>query len=83
MRTSANLSVSSPSVSAPSIPVPGHGNSLAAIAAAVVRVLHAGEVVRQAVGRRRKRSSWSDDLPWDVGMDRLAEQAFPTWIPRG
>jgi len=83
MRTSANLSISSPSISAPSIPAPGHVSFLTAIAAALLRVIQVGETVRRVVRGRRKSHAWRQDLPWDVGMDRLAEQAFPTWIPRG
>jgi hypothetical protein len=44
--------------------------------------LEAAENVRQAVHNRRKRRAWRDDLPWDVGMDHLAEQALPSWIQR-
>lgn len=83
MHTSANLSVSSPSVPVPSIPANRGFILRAAIAAILTHVAQAGAAVRRAAVGRRRRSSWSKDLPWDVGMDRLAEQAFPSWIPRG
>jgi hypothetical protein len=39
--------------------------------------------VRKAMFARRSTMSIRKDLAWDVGMDRLAEQASPPWVPRG
>ena len=83
MRTSVNLSISSPSVTAPSIPAPRSGILRVAIATAVLHVVQAGEAIRRRVSGHRRPGAWRRDLPCGVGMDRLAEQAFPTWIPRG
>jgi hypothetical protein len=43
----------------------------------------AAEGVRQVVRSRRKRRAWREDLPWNVGLDHLAEQAYPPFVPRG
>ena len=34
-------------------------------------------------GHRAGVGAVRQDLPWDVGLDHLAEQAHPTWVPRG
>lgn len=39
--------------------------------------------IRNAVFPPRPHRSRRHELPWDFGMDYLAEQASPPWIPRG
>jgi hypothetical protein len=89
MRTSADLLLASPSIPAT------HRRTLKRLMIAVLDLaLDAAKDVRQAVRIRRKPLTWREDLPWDVGLDHLAEQAFdagmnhlakqafPPWIPR-
>jgi hypothetical protein len=77
MRTSADLLLASPS-----IPVT-HRRTLKRLMIAVLDfALDAAEDVRQTIRIRRKHRAWRQDLPWNVGMDHLAEQALHPWIQR-
>jgi hypothetical protein len=77
MSTTANLSLSSPTVPA---------SQLSALERAIIALLDhaidATEGVQQAIVNRRKRRAWRQDLPWNVGMDHLAETGCPPWIHR-
>ncbi|MBM3122673.1 MAG: hypothetical protein FJZ97_10905 [Chloroflexi bacterium] len=63
--------------------LPRHGVVYRTLAAALAYVLDAAEARLLAFRAPRRRRSQRQDLPWDVGLDRLAEQAHPTWIPKG
>jgi hypothetical protein len=77
MRTSADLSLSSPTITA------AQRSSLErAIVAVLDHAIDAAESVQQAILSRRKRRAWRQDLPWNVGMDHLAETGCPPWIHR-
>ena len=78
MRTSTGLSL----VPAP-VPLPHPGPLHGLMLAARARLRSVVASVVQPVGDRRKQRAWRQDLPWDVGLDHLAEQASPPWIPRG
>jgi phage terminase large subunit-like protein len=78
MNTSADLSLA-----APSVPVPGRAALCRLLAAGIARIQGSAGMVRHAMRHRPARRAWRQDLPWDVGLDRLAEQANPTWVPRG
>jgi len=77
MRASAN-----PSLSSPPIPAPRWRPLTARVTTSVTlaRVMIAR--IRLAIHGRRKRGVWQQDLPWDVGMDHLAETAYRPWILR-
>ena len=77
MRNSAQLSLASPAVSARRRGVLG-----TAIITAFVAARAAFDGVRRVAAGRRPSRARRQDLPWDVGLDRLAEQAFPPWIYR-
>ena len=78
MRTSTGLSL----IPAP-MSFPHHGplHGLALAARAHLRSMVAS--IDRTAASRRKRRAWRQNLPWDVGLDHLAEQASPPWIPRG
>jgi hypothetical protein len=40
-------------------------------------------VLRQAWRSRRAHRTWREDLPWNAGMDHLAETGYTPFIPRG
>jgi hypothetical protein len=77
MRTSA-----SPSLTSSAIPATRWSTFTALVSTAIRHGFDAIAAVRLAVRGRRKRGDWQQDLPWDVGMDRLAEQAYRPWILR-
>lgn len=77
MPPSANLSLLSTAV-----PAPMRGSLRQHAAAAWTRAATAFDAIVPARHSRRRRAL-SQGLPWDVGLDRLAEQANPPWIPRG
>jgi hypothetical protein len=77
MRTSTN-----PLLSSAPIPAARWNTLTALVATAVGHARQAFAGVRLAVRGRRKRASWQQDLPWNVGMDHLAEQAYRPWILR-
>lgn len=77
MRTSAN-----PSLPSPAIPAARWSTLAALVATAISSGGAAIDAFRLAIRARRKRDAWQQDLPWDVGMDRLAEQAYRPWILR-
>jgi hypothetical protein len=77
VRASADLSLSSPTIPA------AQRSALEKLIVAVLdRAIDTAEGIRQALLNRRKHRAWRQDIPWDVGMDRLAEQALPSWIQR-
>ncbi len=79
MRESANLTLSSPSVV-----VPETQGLRAASENVLIRLLAAMRAIPRVLGGRRPRKAWKSDLPWNAGMDRLAEVGYPPpWIPRG
>lgn len=65
------------------IRLPRHGLLYRTLAAGLAYVLDAAESRLLALQAPRNRRSQRQDLPWDVGLDHLAEQAHPTWVPRG
>jgi hypothetical protein len=75
MRTSLHISISSPSS-------PTDLGPASALARLMDGLVAFAAAVRRARFSRRRPSSWATDLPWDCGMDRLAEQAYRTWILR-
>jgi len=77
MRISAQLSMASPAV-----PARRRGVLGTAIITAFELARAALDGVRQVVAGRQPSRARHQDLPWDVGLDRLAEQAFPPWIYR-
>ncbi len=58
-------------------------DGLSLFARALAAVERSASAVRKALFARLSNTSIRKDLPWDVGMDRLAEQASPPWVPRG
>jgi hypothetical protein len=78
MRTSTGLSLVPGAV-----PVPRHGMVHRWLAATLRRTQDALDSTLGALRSPRRRRPTRQDLPWDVGLDYLAEQANPTWIPRG
>lgn len=48
--------------------------------ASLVRRTH--DSIARLRGSKRSTGVWSDELPWNSGMDRLAEQAYRPWIFR-
>lgn len=75
MRTSVDLLLVT-------VPVPRRGFLRKLAATVLAWVENAAEAaVRTFRGSRRR--PWRQDLPWNVGMDHLADQANPAWIPRG
>jgi hypothetical protein len=77
MHTSSDLALSSPSV-----PDARRTRLAAVIAALVYGAQEAADVVHRALRGRRRQHAWRDDLPWNVGLDHLAEQAYRPWILR-
>lgn len=65
------------------IRLPRHGVVYRALSSALAYVLDGAETYLLALRTPRRRRSLRQDLPWDVGLDHLAEQAHPTWVPRG
>jgi len=78
MRTFAQLSLSSST-----IPAAQRSTLERAIAALLDHAIESVEGIRQSLLNRRRRRAWRQDLPWDVGMDHLAETGHPPWVPRG
>ena len=78
MGTSADLWLSTPT-----LPATQRSALEKLIVAVLDRAIDTAEGIRQALLSRRKRRAWRQDLPWDVGMDRLAETGHPPWVPRG
>lgn len=71
----------SPHISIPSASIPTALRPMSAFARLVGAIIGFAAVRRFRLSRRRP-SSWAKDLPWDSGMDRLAEQAYRPWILR-
>jgi hypothetical protein len=77
MSASADLSLSTPTLPA------AQRSALEKLIVAVLdHAIDADEGVRHALLNRRKRRAWRQDLPWNVGMDHLAETGCPPWIHR-
>ena len=77
MQTTSDVSLTSPP-----IPSARWGLPPGLIAALIRGVQAAVGVLGRPLRRVRRRAAWRDDLPWDVGMDHLAEQAYRSWILR-
>jgi hypothetical protein len=43
----------------------------------------ASQTLRQVVRRHRRSRVWREDLPWNVGLDHLAETGCLPFVPRG
>ena len=61
----------------------GQRDGLGPLTRSTDAVLRSVAVIRNVMLARRSPRSMGQDLPWDVGLDRLAEQANPPWVPRG
>jgi hypothetical protein len=78
MHTSAGLWLASPSIPA------AHRSTRVRLMTAVLNLaFDASQAVRQVRRSRPRRRAWREDLPWNVGLDHLAEQAYPPFVPRG
>jgi hypothetical protein len=77
MSASADLSLSTPT-----LPAAQHSTLEKLIVAVLDRTIDSAEGIRQVFANRRKRRAWRQDLPWNVGMDHLAETGCPPWIHR-
>jgi hypothetical protein len=78
MRTPAHLWLASPS-----IPTARRLPLRKLITTVLNLALDASEAVRQVVRRPGKSPAWREDLPWNVGLDHLAETGYPPFVPRG
>ena len=58
-------------------------DDLSLFARALAAVERSASAVRKTLFARPSNTSIRKDLPWDVGLDHLAEQASPPWVPRG
>jgi hypothetical protein len=75
VRTSLPISIASASIATPREPA-------SALARLMDGIVDFAAAVLRGRSARRRPSSWAGDLPWDCGMDRLAEQAYRPWILR-